>query len=170
MSPRATGNIDGPVMQVDTAYTFTGNNIDNDGKQIQANMIAYGITKFPAQQAVMALTIGGYSDWYIPSKYEMEILYRALKPTTTNNNTVAGANPYAVPTATVKYTNPARTALTDFRPAGTNFMTADFYYTATQGPSGTAYCHAKRFTNGADGEDLMEYDYPVRAIRRVEIK
>lgn len=47
----------------------------------------------------------------------------------------------------------------------------NFYYTATQGPSGTAYCHAKRFTNGADGEDLMEYDYPpVRAIRRVEVK
>ena len=28
----------------------------------------------------------------------------------------------------------------------------------------------KRFTNGADGEDRMEFDYPVRAIRRVEIK
>ena len=56
------------------------------------------------------------------------------------------------------------------RPAGTNYLTVDFYYTATQGPSGTAYCHAKRFTNGADGEDLMEYDYPVRAIRRVEVK
>lgn len=172
VSPRATGNIDGPVMQLDTAYTFTGNNIDNDGKQIQANMVAYGITKFPAQAAVKALNIGGYTDWYIPSKYEMEILYRALKPTTTNNNTVAGANPYAVPTATVKYTttNPARTALLDFRPTGTNFMTADFYYTATQGPSGAAFCHAKRFTNGADGEDRMEFDYPVRAIRRVEIK
>ena len=173
LSPRATGNIDGPVMQADTAYTFTGNKIDNDGKQIQANMVAYGINKFPAQKAVMALTIGGYSDWYIPSKYEMEILYRALKPTTANNNTVAGANPYAVPTATVKYTttNPARTALTAFRsPSGANYMTADFYYSATQGPSGNAYCHAKRFTNGADAEDKMEFDYPVRAIRRVEVK
>lgn len=171
LSPRATGEINGPPMQTDTVYTFTGNTSVNDGKLIQTNMVTYGIAKFPAQQAAKALTIGGYTDWYIPSKLEMEILYRNFKPGTANNVTTSGANASAVPpTSNYTTTNPARTALTDFRATGgTNHLTADYYYTATQGPGGTAFAHAKRFTNGQDSQDDISFDYPVRVIRRVAI-
>lgn len=171
LSPRATGEINGPPMQTDTVYTFTGNTSVNDGKLIQTNMVTYGIAKFPAQQAAKALAIGGYTDWYIPSKLEMEILYRNFKPGTANNVTTSGANASAVPpTSNYTTTNPTRTALTDFRATGgTNHLTADYYYTATQGPGGTAFAHAKRFTNGADSQDDISFDYPVRVIRRVAI-
>ena len=171
VSPRATGDLVGYAMQDDTVYTFTGNTSVYDGKLIQANMVAYGIAKFPAQQAVMALTIGGFNDWYIPSKLEMEIIYRELKPTTTSNVTTSGTNAYAVPSPTTNYppTIPSRTSVLDFRSTGTNYLTDDYYYTATQGPSGPEWAHAKRFTTGADSQDNIWWDYSVRAIRRVPV-
>lgn len=167
LSPRATGEVNGPVYKND-ALGFTGNTSANDGKLIQQNMVTAGIANFPAQQAVMALSIGGFTDWYIPSKLELEIAYRNLKPGTTSNVTTSGANASAVPpTSNYVAATPARTALTDFLTTGTNYLTADFYYSATQGPSGALWVHAKRFTTGADGEDKAEFDYPVRAIRKV---
>ena len=171
VSPRASGEVNGPPMQDDTEYTFMGNVSTNDGKTIQANMVAHGIAKFPTQQAVMALNIGGYTDWYIPSKDEMEIMYRALKPTTTPNNTSSGINASAVPPTTTNYTPsvPARTTLADFRTSGANYLTADYYYTATQGSSGPTFAHAKRFTSGIDSQDQIWFDYPVRAIRRIAL-
>lgn len=167
LSPRATGEVPASVYKND-ALGFTGNTSTNDGKLIQQNMVAAGITKFPAQQAVMALTIGGFNDWYIPSKLELEIVYRNLKPTTAQNVTTSGANASAVP-ATSNYSaaNPVRTTVLDFRSTGTNYMTADYYYSATQGPSGALWVHGKRFTTGVDGEDKAEFDYPVRAMRKV---
>src|ERR1700722_17933065 len=45
------------------------------------------------------LTIGGYSDWYIPSLDELEICYRSFKPTAEQNSlwNRAGINVSAVP-------------------------------------------------------------------------
>ena len=167
LSPRATGEVPASVYKND-ALGFTGNTSAYDGKLIQENMVAAGIANFPAQQAVMALTIGGFSDWYIPSKLELEIAYRNLKPNATQNVTSSGANANAVPpTSNYIAGNPSRTTLTDFRSTGTNFMTTDYYYSATQGPSGALWVHSKRFTTGADAQDKAEFDYPVRAIRRV---
>ena len=167
LSPRATGEVPASVYKND-ALGFTGNTSLYNGKLIQENMVAAGIANFPAQQAVMALTIGGFSDWYIPSKLELEIVYRNLKPNATQNVNSSGANANAVPpTSNYVAGTPGRTALTDFRTTGTNYMTANFYYSATQGPSGALWVHSKRFTTGADAQDKAEYDYPVRAIRRV---
>jgi hypothetical protein len=64
---------------------------------------------------------GGYSDWYLPSLYEAEILYRNLKPTTDANNTAFGANAFASPAPTGNYlaNNPAQTTAANFQyPAG----------------------------------------------------
>jgi hypothetical protein len=62
---------------------------------------------------------GGYSDWYLPSLFEAEMLYRNLKPTTGSNNTAYGANVYATPnTANYLANNPAQTAATNFQRNG----------------------------------------------------
>ena len=167
LSPRASGEVPASVYKND-ALGFTGNTSLNDGKLIQENMVAAGISNFPAQEAVMAMTIGGFNDWYIPSKLELEIVYRNLKPNATQNVNSSGANAYAVPpTSNYVAGNPSRTTLTNFRSTGTNNMTTDYYYSATQGPSGALWVHSKRFTTGADAQDKAEFDYPVRAIRRV---
>lgn len=167
VSPKASG--EGTLVYRTSGAAFSGNTSTNDGVLIQQNMVAAGISDFPAQQAVMALTIGGYNDWYIGAKDEMEVIYRNLKPTTVNNVTNSGINANAVPPTTVNYTttNPTRTTVTAFRSTGTEFFVADYYFSATQGPSGPTYVHGKRFTTGGDGEDLSIYDYNIRAIRRV---
>jgi hypothetical protein len=48
--------------------------------------------------------IGGFSDWYMPAKNELEVCYFNLKPTTTSNNTSSGINPNAVPARASNYT------------------------------------------------------------------
>lgn len=62
------------------------------------------------------LSIGGYSDWYLPAVDELEVCYYNLKPTTDSNNTSFGANNYSVPKRTTNYTTtvPGRTSATDF--------------------------------------------------------
>lgn len=168
VSPKATGNA--YLVYRTSGAAFTGNTSTYDGWAIRANMIAAGIDDFPAQKACMGLTIGGFTDWYIGSKLEMEILYRNLKPTTGSNNTSSGANAYAVPpTSNYSSTVPARTTVTAFRAAGAEGFDNTYYYSATQGPSGNTYAHGKLFTSGADGEDLTPEIYGIRAIRRVAI-
>lgn len=65
------------------------------------------------------LTTGGYTDWYLPAKNELEVLYYFLKPTTDTNNTSSGSNANAVapePSNTV-YTSgsPSQTTATAFK-------------------------------------------------------
>lgn len=167
-SPRLTGQPDPDLLyQIDDSG-FDGNTSVNDGWLIQQNMIAAGIEKFPSQQFCKNMTTGGFTDWYVPSKLELEILYRAFKPTTTSNVTSSGANASAVP-ATANYTTtvPARSGLAVFRGNGVEAFGADYYFSATQGPSGRLYVHAKRFTNGSDSQDEAVFEYPIRAVRRV---
>lgn len=71
---------------------------------------------------VRSLTTGGYNDWYLPARNELEVLYYFLKPTTDSNNTGSGSNANAVspePQNTY-YTSgsPAQTTSLAFRRGG----------------------------------------------------
>lgn len=166
VSPKATG--EGTLVYRTSGAAFTGNTSTNDGWLIRANMIAAGISDFPAQAACISLTIGGFNDWYIGAKDEMEVIYRAFKPTTTSNSTSSGVNSNAVPTTTAYTTTvPARSALAIFETGGAQTFAPDAYFSATQGPSGSLYAHGKLFSNGSDAEDLSTTAHIVRAIRRV---
>lgn len=89
--------------------------------------------------------INGYNDWYIPSVYEMMVLYYFLKPVTTNNNLGSannsvfydGKNPYAeAPYDQVwTATNPGQTsnpALQGTNSDALNPGTFGRYWTSTQ--------------------------------------
>ena len=41
---------------------------------------------YPMAQFCENLSIGGYTDWYMPAYNELEVCYYNLKPTTTSNN------------------------------------------------------------------------------------
>jgi len=114
--------------------------------------------------------IGGYNDWYIPAKNELEILYRAFKPDTTANDTNYGANANAVP-ATGNYTagDPVQTTVADFQSGGSQaFVTTTYYWSATENSSLTTSAWRQWYVSGLQvGTANKDLTYYARAIRRV---
>ena len=123
----------------------------------------------PAAQYCEGLTIGGYSDWYLPARYELDIAYENLKPTTDSNSTSWGVNPYSVPERTVNRTAgaPAQTSLAAFQAGGAEDFVAGTHWSSTE--SSTEYAWRLVFTNGTQisggtfGKGSANY---VRAFRK----
>ena len=147
-----------------------------------ANSTAMNDATHPAAQFCEGLTIGGFSDWYMPAINELEVCYYNLKPSTTTNNTGGGANPNAVPARASNYTsgNPAQTSAADFR-TGTGAeayaVTAPLsyapgaYWSSTDNT--TNYARGMGFDTGY-GQAANNFTYKntslrVRAIRRVAV-
>ena len=83
-----------------------------------ANSEAAKDATHPANQWARGLSIGGYSDWYVPAELELEILFRRFKPDNSEGNTPGfGANAYAVPPTTANYSGsiPGTTTVTAFQ-------------------------------------------------------
>ena len=142
-----------------------------DGPQNTADMVADGnSTVYPAAHFCNDLTIGGFSDWYMPAVNELEVCYYNLKPTTTSNNTSVGINTNAVPSRGSNYTSgtPAQTAAVDFKSTGAEDFTADTYWSSTECTVPGA-ARGKTFSNGGQYCYYMNAAVNVRAIRRVAV-
>ena len=150
--------------------TTAGADSDIDGPQNTADMVADGnSTVYPCAHFCNDLVIGGFSDWYMPAKNELEVCYFNLKPTTTTNNTGFGANPNAVPARASNYTsgNPARTSAVAFQSGGAEAFTAARYWASTEF-SYTSGCE-QGFGSGYQTSTSKVTSYRVRAIRRVAV-
>jgi hypothetical protein len=104
-------------LQWKTTNTATANTTSLfDGSANTAAMVTEGIANHPAAQFCVNLNIGGFADWYLPARYELEIAYFNLKPTSAANNTLWGINDYSVPKRTANYTldNPSQTSIIAF--------------------------------------------------------
>lgn len=137
-----------------------------DGPTNSSNM---NNANHPAGQFCEGLTIGGFTDWYMPAKNELEICYYNLKPTTTSNNTSFGINANAVPARASNYTagTPAQTSATDFKDTGAEYFTAAGYWSSTEAFSSYGWRHL--FNSGYQVY-LQKFNYyRVRAIRRVAV-
>jgi hypothetical protein len=125
---------------------------------------------YPAAQFCEAVSAGGFTDWYMPAWYELEIHYYNLKPNTNPNSTSSG-NPYSVPSRSgVSYTsgNPAQTSATAFRSGGgQQFESAGLYWASSQ-TGATAARYVEFFQGGQGGYTKTTSTY-VRAIRRVAV-
>lgn len=137
-----------------------------DGPTNSANM---NNASHPAAQFCEGLTIGGFSDWYMPAQNELEVCYYNLKPTTDDNNVSSGTNTNAVPSRGSNYTlgTPAQTTATDFKDTGTEDFATAKYWSSTQRDDSFAWPQA--FGNGAQYFAFKSYSYRVRAIRRVAV-
>lgn len=168
----------GPVSSAQTtnkwknANTATsGADSDIDGPQNTADMVADGSsTVYPCAHFCNDAVIGGYSDWYMPAKNELEVCYFNLKPSTQTNNTSSGINPNAIPARASNYTsgNPAQTSATIFQSGGAEVFTTQRYWTSTE--FSTMYAREQNFYNGNQYQPFPK-DNPeiVRAIRRVAV-
>jgi hypothetical protein len=195
LAPRATGQNGGNTaagIQYKTANTADVpaaiSQLLNDGRYITST---FNNTAHPAFAWASGLTIGGHSDWYIPARDELEIIYRAFKPTTTANteltgrktqngpatdsstddpNTGHGINLNSVP-AGVAYTalNPQQTSLPAYQTGGTEAMSATggYYMTATEYSTTPSQNWRHIFGNGSQHETPSKNANAfARAVRR----
>lgn len=133
VAPAASGYNGTSTLQWKTSQTSTpGTSSLYDGAANTANMAD---ASHPAANYCAGLTIDGYSDWYLPAIYELEIAYYNLKPTTTSNITTTGTNPYAVPARGSNYTagDPAQTSVTAFQSGGAEaFVVASYHWSSSE--------------------------------------
>jgi hypothetical protein len=155
-----------------TASDAPGTSSNIDGPQNTANMVADGnSTVYPCAHFCNDAVIGGFSDWYMPAKNELEVCYFNLKPTTTLNLTspASGINANSVPRRNSNYTsgNPAQTSAANFQSGGAEAFSDLRYWSSTQA---TIYAgNYQSLVNGFQGTRHKFNSYLVRAIRRVAV-
>ena len=134
-----------------------------------ANSAAMNDASHPAAQFCEGLTVGGFSDWYMPAQNELEVCYYNLKPSSTGNTTSVGINANAVPARASNYTSgdPAQTSATNFQTGGTEAFFAGVYWCSTERFNSAGWL--QYFSQGNQTSFNKTSSQRVRAIRRVAI-
>jgi hypothetical protein len=154
-------------LQWKTSNTTTaGTTSSFDGAANTANMSGGA---HPAADFCTGLSIGGYSDWYLPARYELDIAYENLKPTTASNNTSWGINPYSVPERTVNRTAgaPAQTSVAAFQSSGAEAFVAGGHWSSTESSSTLAWLLL--FDDGNQFDGTKSSTSRVRAFRKLAL-
>jgi hypothetical protein len=119
---------------------------------------------------VLALEIGGFNDWAIPARDQLEMLYRHFKPTTRTNSCTFrdGDNPSSLP-AGYPYTEPtpAQTGIEGFREGEEHALQAAWYWASTQHSSD--YAWRQYFGNGVTFSYGKGGEARARAVRSVVV-
>jgi hypothetical protein len=174
VAPRATGATGtGYTLTTNLAWktattTTSGTSSTFDGVANTAAMVTAGIADHPAAEFCKNLSIGGFTDWYLPSRYELDIAYFNLKPTTDSNGST-GINDYSVPKRLVNYTTsfPAKTTAALFN-SSTESFEAGFHWSSTEQSASNA--RAIRFSDGLVTVTASKTTtYAVRAFRRIAL-
>jgi hypothetical protein len=165
-----------------------------EGLKATVAMVADGnSTVYPAAHFCNDLSIGGYSDWYLPARDELELIYRNLKPVTNNNYTTTdrptgatpdyknlgslgdvanthGLNNNSDPQG-VAYTSgsPAQTSVAAFQSGGAEAMTfgSNRYWSSTEYSSSGAWLqYYSTSVPGYQDSSNKSGSHYVRAVRR----
>ena len=174
VAPRATGATGSSYtlttnLQRKTANTTTsGTTSPFDGAANTAAMVTAGIADHPAANFCKNLSISGFTDWYLPARYELDIAYFNLKPSTDANSTSWGSNVYSVPARALNNTAsyPAQTALTDFNTSTEAFI-AETHWSSTQSSDTQGW--NVRLLNGFQTPSTKTNSTRVRAFRRIAL-
>ena len=173
VAPKASG--ENSSREWGTYGTTTGTTSVINGPTNSASLAARGAA-YQAAVFCEGLTIGGYSDWYLPAKNELEVLYYFLKPTTDANSTFGGSNANAVSPEPISQnysesspTQTTATGVNGFRTGELNaFASTDSeYWSSTEGSANEAWRQV--FENGAQSTANKDGSYHVRAVRRIPV-
>ena len=167
-------------VQFKTKYSRTpGIQLVNDG---WSNTNAMNDTGHPAAQYCRNLNVGGNTDWYLPSRDELELCYRNLKPTDRSNTTSGagdfsgnlslanGTNLNSIPTGSAyTETDPTRTIVTAFQTGNVEAFSAAWYWTSTESSANTTGSLFQNFSYGYRYWFYKTDVLRVRGVRRVLI-
>jgi hypothetical protein len=174
VAPRATGATGtGYTLTTNLAWktantTTAGATSNFDGAANTAAMVTAGIADHPAANFCVNLNIGGFTDWYFPARYELDIAYFNLKPSTTANDPSWGTNIYAVPQRNSNWTSayPTQTALTAFNTSAEAFIASD-HWSSTGSTATEAWF---LFVNSGQQDDALKaIPTRIRAFRRIAL-
>jgi hypothetical protein len=168
ISPLSSGQAQLAWKNAQTATA--GADSDINGPQNTADMVADGnSTVYPAAHFCNDAVIGGFTDWYMPAKNELDVCYFNLKPTASPNNTNSGINSNAVPERASNYTSgdPVQTSAAAFQSGGAEAFVAGFYWSSTEFSAANA--QYQLFLSGRQDDAIKTYSGRVRAIRRVPV-
>lgn len=132
----------------------------------RANTEAMAAAGSNLAQQVLALEIGGYTDWAIPARDVQELQYRHFKPTTDTNYcwNRDGDNPNSEPAGQM-YTeeSPAQTVHEAFRFGGPEAFKRAWYWSSSQRSAYTAF--VMHFGDGSQGYYGKSFELRVRPVR-----
>jgi hypothetical protein len=120
----------------------------------------------------LALVIDGFNDWYIPSRDELELVYRHLKPTTEENYAYDdGENANSVPPGE-EYTAdfPVMTGVLAFQHGAPDALTPTWYWSSTQYAPGPSIAWSQDFNVGLQVSHRKSAEGRARAVRRLPIQ
>ena len=166
VSPKAAGEHQpttwtGDVKNVPGAQSYC------DGR---ANTLAMAEAGSKLAQWALDLSIGDADDWYLPSQDELEVIYRALKPTPRQNDCWArsGLNLSAVePTLPYTPDYPVQTMAEAFKQGGAESFESNWYWTSTQHLASPGYAWSQYFSYGGQYGYSTGTKLRARAVRRL---
>ena len=174
VAPKASGEASGKAFRSGTAASDPTSLIDGPSNSSTMNN-----SDHPAALYCEGLSIGGYTDWYLPAKNELEVCYYFLKPTTQNNSTDFGgrganANAVSPEPISTNYTtgDPSQTSATDFRVGNTEAFASQIFWCSSENDVNTGWI--QYFAAGVQGSGFQNTasktdTYYVRAVRRVPV-
>ena len=121
--------------------TSDGTNSDDDGL---ANSDLINDATHPAAQFCRGLQIGGFNDWFLPSRDELAMLERNLGPNRKNTPEL-------------------------FRAGGAEAFDEEWYWSSTEYAQYSFYAWVVGFLNGGQGYGNKLNRHGVRAVRRLRI-
>ena len=134
-----------------------------------ANTLAMAEAGSDLAKWAIDLCIADFSDWFLPSRDELELLYRNFKPSSNENYASFrdGDNPSSVP-AGYPYTStfPAQTALYTCRTGGADAFEEAWYISSTEYAPDPACAWYQIFAGGYQNAYLKDDSYRARAVRR----
>ena len=193
IAPRAQGENAGVVWKTSSTAGPIQTQTLTNGPLATSSMIALNTDTiiYPLAKWILdtnATGINGYSDWYIPARDELELIWRNLKPITNVNSAGAratsaitynrdanistlgqqGTNDNSIPTG-VEYTSdiPAQTSVVVFRTGGIEAMQNAVYWSSSEFSSITAwYQYFLTSLPGYQYGYIKNASYRARAVRR----
>lgn len=118
---------------------------------------------------VLELRIGGFDDWHIPARDQLELAYRGFKPTSEENDVYRyGDNPSSLPSG-YPYTLllPGQTPVELFREGSAEAFDDEWYWTSTQYSAGSAWHQG--FDGGGQSSASKSSSGRVRAFRSIKL-
>jgi hypothetical protein len=194
VAPKSSGEDTGKAYKNANTAAPSATGTLTEGLKATLALVADGnSTVYPAAHFCNDLSIGGYSDWYLPARDELELIWRNLKPVTDNNYTVANRPTGATPDYKnlgslgdvanthglnnnsdpqgVAYTTtvPGQTAVAAFQSGGAEAMTfgSNYYWSSTEYSTTLAWFQYYLTSYpGRQNYDGKTNSYYVRAVRR----